>query len=203
MAALFFFFLSAGSIYQWTDKNGVRHYSNTQAPQGMTDREVQISREIQQKIEAQSNAGYQFDVIKVYDGDTILVRGMEIAFKVRLVGIDAPENGYKARPGQPFSRKATQYLKSKAEHQKVTLKSYGTGGYNRQLAEVFINGRNLNIEMIKSGMAEVYKGRLPKTLKADEYVAAERSAKDRRLGIWSQGASYRSPKLWRKEHPIK
>ncbi len=195
LLTLFCSILLLGNIYFWTDKNGIRHFSNIAPAQNQQVEEF-----------AESNfvfKGQKFKVLKVYDGDTIKVKGLDLSFKIRLVGIDCPETGYKERRDQPFSQKAKQYLKNLLNNKTISIKSYGTGGYNRQLAEVFINGKNANLEMIKAGLAEVYKGRRPKTLDSKTYLREESKAKRAKKGMWDQGKFYISPKQWRKDHPRK
>ncbi len=64
---------TAGKVYSWTDDDGIRHYSNTGAPLGvMPD---QVTEEISEKVTRASQQGSRFAVVKVYDGDTILVQG--------------------------------------------------------------------------------------------------------------------------------
>jgi len=139
----------------------------------------------------------QFAVIRVYDGDTLLASGHDITIKVRLVGIDAPETSKgKRKSGQPFSQAAKKHLSKLVLGKTVDIRGYGLGRYNRVLGVVFADGVNINLEMIRSGMAEVYRGRPPKSLDMDPYWKAEREAKKRRIGIWSL-KNYISPKEWR------
>jgi endonuclease YncB( thermonuclease family) len=101
----------------------------------------------------------QFKVVRVYDGDTLKAVGHDIEIKVRLVGIDAPETSKKKRePGQPYSQKATKYLAGIVLNKIVDIKGYGTDRYGRILSVVFVDGKNENLEMVKAGLAEVYRG---------------------------------------------
>ncbi|MCF6248141.1 MAG: thermonuclease family protein [Desulfobacula sp.] len=195
--------LFLSNIWFWTDDDGVRHYSNVTRPTDTQVRQIEESQQIYKKVTSKQNKKHQFTVIKVFDGDTVQVTGLDLKFTIRMVGIDTPEIGYDNRPGQPFGRKAKTKLIQLVENKKVTIKSYGTGGYNRQLAEIFFDGKNINLEMIASGMAEVYQGRFPKSLNSKTYFNAQANAKKKRKGIWVQGKSYKSPKQWRKEHPRK
>lgn len=202
----FLLFLSLflyGNIYFWTDENGTKHFSNTTAPLDEAVEELAESRVVLQKLTARENNHQVFQVLKVFDGDTIKVTGLDLTFKIRLVGIDSPEIGFNGQKSQPFSQKARQYLASLVDNKKITLKSYGTGGYNRQLAEVFIGNKNVNIAMVRAGLAEVYKGRRPKNFDSRIYLKEESKARRARKGMWIQRASYKSPKQWRKEHPRK
>jgi endonuclease YncB( thermonuclease family) len=76
--------------------------------------------------------------------------------------IDAPEIlTSKNRAGQPFSIQSTQHLSRLILNKTVDMKPYGADRNGRTLAEVFLlNGRNVNIEMLQAGFAEVYRGNL-------------------------------------------
>ena len=101
-------------------------------------------------------------VIRVYDGDTIKAEGYDIEIKVRLVGIDAPEISRKKRqPGQPYSQQAKKYLADLVLNKIVDIKGYGLDRYNRILGVIYLYPRNINLEMVKAGLAEVYRGEPP------------------------------------------
>jgi len=141
----------------------------------------------------------QLRVVRVTDGDTIKakINGMEII--VRLVGIDAPEKSRKKnKPGQPYSRKATKYLASLVLNKTITIKEYGTDRYKRILGVVFVNGTNANLEMIKAGLSEVYRGRQPRYFNVKIYQDAEAEAKKANRGMWVLGDKYISPREWRR-----
>ena len=141
----------------------------------------------------------QFKVTRVVDGDTIKISRDGTTITVRLVGIDAPETSKKKNePGQPFSRKSTKHLASLVLNKYVTVKSYGTDRYGRTLGVVFVDGVNVSLEMVKVGLAEVYRGKPASGLDMDPYWEAEAAAKKTRTGIWSLGDKYVSPKEWRK-----
>lgn len=109
-----------------------------------------------------SSAGL-FKVVRVYDGDTVKAVGHDIEIKVRLVGIDTPETSKaKHEPGQPFGRKAEKYLAGLVLNRVVDIKGYGSDRYGRILAEIFIEEKNINLEMVKTGYAEVYNGSPPR-----------------------------------------
>lgn len=146
-----------------------------------------------------------FTVTSVYDGDTIGCQGYGIIFRVRLVGIDAPEKGTKKRPEQPYAEKARKYLEDLILGKQVTMKQIGIDRKNLLLAIVYLetsqslfsSGRqNINLQMIKQGFAEVDPVR--SGLNIAPYRKAQETAKKRKLNIWSQ-KDYISPKVWRKK----
>lgn len=143
----------------------------------------------------------QLRVVRVTDGDTIKAATDQIGIIIRLVGIDAPEKSRKKNePGQPYSRKATKYLASLVLNKTITVQEYGTDRYGRILGVVFVNGTNANLEMVKAGLAEVYRGKPPRYFNPKIYQEAEAEAKKAKRGMWSFGDKYISPKEWRKMH---
>lgn len=150
-----------------------------------------------------------FRVLKIYDGDSMKIEGGGMALMIRLLGIDAPESGGwkkgdSGSHGQPFSKEAKEALTRIVDHKDLHIKSYGTDRYNRLLAEVFTDdGTIANLELVREGMAEVYRGSPPEGFDITPYRQAEAEAKSRYRGIWSIGSSYQSPKVWRKQNPRK
>ena len=141
----------------------------------------------------------QFKVKRVLDGDTILVVWQNLEIKVRLVGIDAPEVGEKKHEtGQLYGRKATKYLAKLVLNKNVRVEEYGSDRYARMLGVVFVNGTNVNLEMVRLGLAEVYRGRLPRYFNPKIYQEAEAEAKRIGIGIWYFKDKYVSPMEWRK-----
>lgn len=187
---------TTADVYVWTDQNGIRHYSNISPP---LNGDIRLLKESSRPLPE----GIQFKVTHVYDGDTVQVSGKGLTFRIRLAGIDTPEKGKKEQPGQPYAQKALQTLKSLVEGKDIRIKQYGTGGYNRMLAEIYVHGDNINLAMIQKGLAEVYRGKPPETLDIDAYKRAQNEARSKQIGIWSLGKRYKSPRQWRKENPWK
>lgn len=154
----------------------------------------------EKQIDPQGKSLEQFTVIKVYDGDTFMAKGHNIEIMARLVGIDAPETAKKRKhkPEQPYSQKAKKYLTKMILNKTVRIKSYGMELYNRLLTEVFVDNRNMNLELLRSGFAEIYNGKLPKDFDIAPYRKAEMKARKSQKGIWFLGSKRISPKKWRK-----
>jgi endonuclease YncB( thermonuclease family) len=139
-----------------------------------------------------------FKVTRVYDGNTIVAEGCDIEIKVRLVGIDAPQISYsKFKKGQPYSQKAKKFLAELILDKTVDIRGYGLDSSNRVLGEITLGGKNINVEMIKNGYAEVYGGRLPENFDPTFYRYHEKQAREARRGMWKQG-DYISPREWRR-----
>ena len=141
----------------------------------------------------------QFKIIRVYDGDSVKAFGHDIEINVRLAGIDAPETSREKRdPGQPFSQQAKKYLSGLVLNKFVDIKGYGLDRYSRILGVIYLGDRNINLEMVKTGLAEVYRGKPPREFDTAPYLEAEKRAREAKTGMWSLGDKYISPKDWRK-----
>ncbi len=136
---------------------------------------------------------------RVTDGDTITVITDGQKFTIQLVGIDAPEKSRgKHKPGQPFSQKSTKYLANLVLDRHVDIVSYGEDRYGRTLGVVYANDQSVNLEMVKAGLAEVYRGRPAKGFNNEPYQEAEDEARKAGRGMWSLGDKYISPREWRR-----
>lgn len=85
-------------------------------------------------------------VTKVIDGDTIIVQGGQ---HVRLIGIDSDEKNY------PCFNAAKLELENLILNKEIILEKdvSDVDQYNRCLDYVFLDNQNINIEMVKRGLA--------------------------------------------------
>ena len=63
---------------------------------------------------------------------------------------------------------------------------------------MLVGGKNVNLEMVKAGLAEVYRGKPPRGFDVGPYRTAETDAKKSGKGMWSLGDKYVSPRDWRR-----
>ncbi|MFC1895465.1 thermonuclease family protein [Thermodesulfobacteriota bacterium] len=99
--------------------------------------------------------------------------------------------------GQPFCEKAKKHLAGLVLNRIVDVKGYGTDRYKRILGVIHVDGTNVNLEMVRSGLAEVYRGKPPKGFEIEPYKQAEAEARKAERGMWSLESKYVSPKEWR------
>jgi micrococcal nuclease len=187
----------AGEVYTWTDDSGIRHFSNVGPSDGVETYHTLSDL----KHSEQNHPDRTCRVERIYDGDSLLVSQGTLRFKIRMVGIDAPETGGGRQKGQPFSREASEFLSKRVADRSVSLTAYGMDSYNRILAEVFAGQINVNLELVSAGLAEVYPGRTPPGFDKTPYLQAQEQARRSLRGIWSLGDTYQSPRDFRKENP--
>jgi micrococcal nuclease len=100
----------------------------------------------------------QYQVIRVIDGDTIVIRYDGKFEKVRLLCVNTPESVHPDKKQNiPMGKIASNYTRKKL------IDEYGQyidlefeidrirGNHGRLLAYVFVNGKNLNIDLVRQG----------------------------------------------------
>jgi endonuclease YncB( thermonuclease family) len=121
-------------------------------------------------------------VVGLSDGDTFQILREGKAVKVRLHGIDTPEKA------QPFGARAQQYASELVFQQMVTVQIKDTDRYGRLVGEVLLqDGRSVNQELVKAGMAWWYKQYAPN---------------DTTLAQLEEGARATQRGLWADAHPV-
>jgi len=141
-------------------------------------------------------------VTKVSDGDTVHVVTAEgTKLRVRLYGMDAPEtaktdrSGRLKSPGQPWGDEAEKALAGKILDRSVRVQIIDVDRYRRMVAILWLDDRNINLEMVREGHAEAYKEYLG--VYRTEFLKTEQEAKSARRGIWSL-PNYERPGDFRK-----
>lgn len=108
---------------------------------------------------------YINEITSIYDADTFRVNikdWPEVIGKripVRVLGIDTPEIRGKCEAEKIAAREAKQFTVSKLRSGKVIeLRDIQRGKYFRLLANVFVDGKSLSVDLIKHGHARIYNG---------------------------------------------
>jgi endonuclease YncB( thermonuclease family) len=113
-------------------------------------------------------------VVGISDGDTIKLVSNNKQIKVRLFGIDAPERD------QEFGTKSKEFLSSLVFKKEIKLITKSKDQYGRTLGTIYLDDKNINLEMVKNGYAWVYR----KFNKDSEFMNSEAEAKEKKLGLW-------------------
>jgi endonuclease YncB( thermonuclease family) len=120
-------------------------------------------------------------VVNVTDGDTVTVLGAgRQTTKVRLMGIDAPERK------QAFGTKAKEALAERVAGQDVTVIWKKRDRYGRIIGKIMMGSRDIDLEMVETGMAWHYANFAKEQEPADrtKYAGAEYAARSAKLGLW-------------------
>ncbi len=132
-------------------------------------------------------------VTDIVDGDTIHVQIGGQEFRVRYIGIDAPEIAHDTNPGEPLGPEATQANADLVEGERVILEkdTSDTDQFGRLLRYVWLYSTDtlpwwkmVNLELAQEGMADV-KRYPPDMYWQDALQQAESNARAAGLGIWS------------------
>jgi len=130
----------------------------------------------------------QYQVIRVVDGDTIVIRYNGKYEKVRLLCVNTPESVHPDKKQNiPMGKVASKYTQKKLTGKYVKLEfeiKKLRGNYGRLLAYVFVDGKNLNLDLVRQGLSPYYT-KYGKSEKYDaEFRAAEKQARKEKLNIW-------------------
>lgn len=130
-------------------------------------------------------------VVRVRDGDSLVVLGEGAPVEVRLDGVDAPELV------QAFGGRAKRCVAELAFGKPVRLEIRGRDKYDRELAEVFLaDGRSLNRELVSAGCAWWFR----RYSTDRDLEARELQARTERRGLWADPDPV-PPWDFREEHP--
>jgi endonuclease YncB( thermonuclease family) len=134
-------------------------------------------------------------VVRVADGDTITVLdSSNTQHRIRLEGIDAPESH------QAFGTQSKKNQSEMVFGKDVTMVYQKTDQYGRLVGKIVFDGRDINLEQVKAGMAWHYKEYQREQTPEDResYAKAEDEARAARRGLW-QDADPIEPSAFRKE----
>jgi len=120
-------------------------------------------------------------VTEVSDGDTLKLNNGKT---FRLYAVNAPE------VKEPYFEEAKAFTENLVLEKEISFEqeaNYKVDKFGRELGYVFVGGVNLNIELVKNGLARVvlYEKRA-KIKYQDELLFAEKEAREKRIGLWKK-----------------
>jgi len=122
------------------------------------------------------------EVVKVLDGDTVIIQDGNDKFKVRLAHIDAPEKN------QECDDHAKTTLQILIDGKNVYVEFHQIDMYGRIIGTIYlykvlgIYSGNINKAMVKHGAAWWYE----EFSNDPEYAKLQAEAKQNKLGIWAE-----------------
>ena len=118
-------------------------------------------------------------VTEVNDGDTLKLSDGKT---FRLYGVNAPE------VKEPFFEEAKAFTENLVLGKEISFEqeeNYKVDKFGRTLGYAFVDGVNLNVELVRNGLARVvFYEKRAKIKFQDELLSAEKEAKEKKLGVW-------------------
>jgi len=115
-------------------------------------------------------------VVRVADGDTLSVLKGGTLTRVRLYGVDCPERG------QDFGTRAKQFTSEAVFGRIVEVDPVETDRYRRVVAWVRVEGKSLNRELVRAGLAWWFRRH---AFREHDLRALEMEARQNKVGLWS------------------
>ena len=127
-------------------------------------------------------------VLRVVDGDTIVISYQGQEEKVRLIGIDTPESVHPQQEKNVlYGKIATAFTKEQLDQKTVgiELDVQERDQYGRLLAYVYVDGKLFNQTILENGHAKL--STYPPNVKyVDQLTAAETQAREAKVGLWAE-----------------
>ena len=128
-------------------------------------------------------------ITKVIDGDTVIAQVGENPVRLRLAEIDAPEIG------QPWGLNAKKALEAKVLGSWVTLEVIDVDRYDRLVARLNFDDRQINRELVSEGHVWVYR----RYMRDESLLLDETIARKNKIGLWAAGSQI-APWEWRRSN---
>lgn len=144
------------------------------------------------QVEVSVDEGFSAHVVKVLDGDTVEVMHQGKKVCVRLWGIDTPEWQ------QGFSSEAREVTRYRLQGREVELLAKAWDRYDRLVAVVTVDGRSLNEELLRAGLAWVHIYYCKEPV-CREWRQLEKEARMAGRGLWQEDNPV-PPWKWKQDH---
>jgi endonuclease YncB( thermonuclease family) len=149
-----------------------------------------------------------YQVVRVVDGDTIILLRKGKQERVRLLRVNTPESVHPdKKQNTAMGVEASDFTKERLSGKEVMLEFEGEqrDHYGRLLGYVFVGEENFCVTLVKEGFSPYYTAYGLSEKYDNEFRQAEREARDARLGIWSTPEStekyLRLKSKWGQRHP--
>lgn len=126
-------------------------------------------------------------VVRVIDGDTVVLRLQGAIETVRLIGVDTPETVHPTKPIECFGPEASAFthsvLKPKTQV-RVQRDVEARDRYQRLLVYIYLtDGTFINQELLRLGFARTL-NIAPNTAFATRFASIETAARENQIGLW-------------------
>jgi micrococcal nuclease len=145
------------------------------------------STNVQSLDAKQAKTASESQVIRVVDGDTIVVALNQKPETIRFIGMNTPETVAPNRPVQCYGPEASARTKELLTHKIVRLEKDPSQDdrdkYDRLLRYVFLDEENINLLLIQEGYAKEYTYKIPYQYQK-EFREEQKNAKKNKVGLW-------------------
>jgi micrococcal nuclease len=129
-----------------------------------------------------------YDVVRVVDGDTLIVNIEGVEERVRLIGVDTPESMHPDEgKNSPLGDIASEFTKNALEGCSVAIEIdvQDRDQYGRLLAYVYVDGIMFNKILLYEGMAQM--ATFPPNVKyVEEFKEIQKGAVEAGRGFWGE-----------------
>lgn len=127
------------------------------------------------------------DVIRVIDGDTVVLNLQGSTETVRLIGVNTPETVHPTKPVECFGPEASLFMHQLLQPKtrvRVQRDIEARDRYQRLLVYIYLaDGTFVNSELLRLGFARTM-SIAPNTAFATKFAAIESAAQQNRIGLW-------------------
>ena len=128
-----------------------------------------------------------YKIIRIVDGDTLIIDYNGVEERVRLIGVDTPESVHPdGTKNNEFGKIASDFSKKYLDGKEVSIELdvQERDKYGRILAYVYIGGQMYNKILLQEGMAKV--ATYPPNVRyVDDFKALEKTAREGNKGLWA------------------
>ena len=143
-----------------------------------------------QLVAQTSHTSHTHPVIRVVDGDTVVLSLDGVKTRIRLIGIDTPETVHPQKPVEHYGQEASTFLKNLLRGESVSLEyeteAATTDKYGRTLAYLYRapDGLFVNAEIVRQGYGHAYTRFSFKYM--EQFREYERIAREAGKGLWAE-----------------
>lgn len=139
----------------------------------------------------QAAEAFSGSVMKIIDGDSLLIASGKKTIEVRLYGVDCPEYN------QPFSHEAKALAREQVAGKRVLVQPQYYDSYGRMVAIVGYDDQTLNSQLVGAGLAWVYPRYCRKKI-CQSWQKLEDTARENNRGLWGGATQPVSPWKWKR-----
>jgi len=132
-------------------------------------------------------ASSEYRVVRVLDGDTMIVARGRSRETIRFLGVDTPETHHPRKPVQCYGPEAAAYTQRRLTGRTVRLEDdiEQRDVYGRRLAYVYVDGHRFEDELLTKGYARLLVIE-PNHAHARVMLEEELAAKRAHRGLWGE-----------------